>query len=155
MIYELAKTLIEQKPRFVAIAPNLFRDIREDFDPLDLNFPLHVGVRRYLARDEPGLLERYAETINMLVYLAFLILTSLIGFSRWRSHRKKDRIDTFYTRVLAIAERSAVEDHALLGRELDALEREAFESLIAEKLAADESFRIFTEILASTRGKLT
>jgi len=154
LIYELAKTLIEQKPRFVAIAPSLFRDIREDFDPLDLNFPLHKGARRYLARDEPGLVERYAETINMLVYLAFLILTGLIGFSRWRLQRKKDRIDTFYTRVLAVAERADGEDHTLLGQELDALEREAFESLIAEKLAADESFRIFTELLARTRDKL-
>ena len=113
-----------------------------------------MGVRRYLARDEPGLLERYAETISMLVYLTFLVLTSLIGFSRWRSQRKKDRIDTFYTRVLAIAERGDGEDHIQLNRELDELEREAFESLIAEKLAADESFRIFTDILARTRDKL-
>lgn len=154
LVYELAKTLIEQKPRFVAIAPNLFRNIREDFDPLDLNFPLHVGVRRYLARDHPGLLERYAETISMLVYLTFLVLTGLIGFSRWRSQGKKDRIDTFYTRVLAIAERADGEDHIQLNRELDELEREAFQSLIAEKLAANESFRIFTDILERTRERL-
>jgi hypothetical protein len=154
LIYELAKTLIEQKPRFTAIAPKLFKNISEDFDPMELNFPLHRGVRRYLNRDEPGLLERYAETINMLVYLVFLLLTGLVGFSRWRAQRKKDRIDTFYTRVLAIAERTAGEDHSLLAAELDALEREAFQSLIAEKLAADESFRIFTDILARTRSSL-
>lgn len=154
LIYELAKTLVEQKPRFTAIAPKLFKDIREDFDPMELNFPLHRGVRRYLSRDEPGLLERYAETINMLIYLAFLVLTGLVGFSRWRAQRKKDRIDTFYTRVLAIAERAAGEEHSLLTRELDALEREAFTSLIAEKLAADESFRIFIEILTRTRSRL-
>jgi hypothetical protein len=154
VIYELTKTLIEQKARFTAIAPILFRNINEDFDPLELNFPLHRGVRRYLARDEPGLLERYAETINMLVYLTFLVLTSLLGFSRWRAQRKKDRIDTFYTRVLAIAERAAGEDRRQLTQELDALEREAFTSLIAEKLAADESFRIFTDVLARARSKL-
>jgi hypothetical protein len=37
---------------------------------------------------------------------------------------------------------------------LDALEKEAFMSLIAEKLAADESFRIFTELMSNTRATL-
>jgi hypothetical protein len=154
LIYELTKTLIEQKPRFTAIAPNLFAGINESFDPLDLNFPLHRGARRYLHRDEPGLLERYAETISMLVYLAFLVLTSLLGLARWRSQRKKDRIDVFYTRIFSIRERAEGEDRQTLLRELDALEREAFESLIAEKLAADESFRIFTELLSDTRATI-
>ena len=154
LIYEMARTLIEQKPRFTAIAPGLFSGISESFDPMELSFPLHRGTRRYLARDEPGLLERYAETINMLVYLVFLLLTGLIAFARWRAHRKKDRIDTFYTRVFSIRERAAGEDHAQLRQELEALEREAFESLIAEKLAADESFRIFTELLSNTRATL-
>ena len=154
LIYEMARTLIEQKSRFTAIAPGLFSGVSESFDPMELNFPLHRGTRRYLQRDEPGLLERYAETINMLVYLVFLILTSLIAFARWRAHRKKDRIDTFYTRVFSIRERAEGEDLKQLRQELDALEKEAFESLIAEKLAADESFRIFTELLSNARSTL-
>lgn len=154
VIYELTKTLIQQKPRFTAIAPALFSGLTENFDPMDLNFPLHRGARRFLNRDEPSFLERYAETINMLVYLAFLLLTSLVGISRWRAQRKKDRIDTFYTRVLAIRERADGEDSDFLLAELDALEKEAFESLIAEKLAADESFRIFTELLSRARAEL-
>jgi hypothetical protein len=154
LIYEMARTLIEQKPRFTAIAPGLFSGVSESFDPMELSFPLHRGTRRYLQRDEPGLLERYAETINMLVYLVFLILTSLIAFARWRAHRKKDRIDTFYARVFSIRERAEGEDLKQLQQELDVLEREAFESLIAEKLAADESFRIFTELLSNTRATL-
>ena len=36
--------------------------------------------------------------------------------------------------------------------ELTALEHEAFQALIQERLAADESFRIFTDLLARTRG---
>ena len=153
-VYELTRTLIEQKPRFTAIAPQMFRGIRESFDPLELSFPLHGGARRYLARDEPNLLERYAESINLLVYLAFLLLTGLLALGRWRSQRKKDRIDTFYVRTLAIAERTEGEDPDQLLAELQALEREAFESLIAEKLAADESFRIFTDLLTRTRAAI-
>jgi hypothetical protein len=154
VIYELTRTLLEQKPRLTAVAPQLFRDVNESFDPLDLSFPLHSGARRYINRDEPSLLERYAETINLLVYLTFLLLTGLLGLARWRSRRKKDRIDTFYRRVLAIRERAEGEDPERLLEELIALENEAFESLIAERLAANESFRIFTDLMTRTRAEL-
>jgi TRAP-type uncharacterized transport system substrate-binding protein len=155
LVYELTKTLIEQKPRFTAIAPQIFSGISESFDPLDLNFPLHNGARRYLHRDEPGVLERYAESINLLAYLIFLILSAVVAFMRWRAHTKKDRIDTFYTRALGIAEQADGTNHADLLLQLHELEQEAFRSLIAEKLAANESFRIFTDLLQRIRADLS
>lgn len=154
VVYELTRTLLEQKPRFTAIAPQLFQGLNESFDPLDLNFPLHEGARRYLERDEPGVLERYAETINMLVYVTFLVLTGLLGLARWRARRKKDRIDTYYQTALAIRERAEGEDPDKLLEELRALEESAFEALIAERLAANESFRIFTDLLQRTRASI-
>ncbi len=153
-IWELTRTLIEQKPRFVAGAPQLFSGIHEDFDPLDLSFPLHEGARRYLMRDEPSLLERYAESINLLLYLLVLLLTGLLGLARWRAQRKKDRIDRFYSRILAVRDRMDRDRPAALLEELNRLEREAFESLIAEKLAANESFLIFNDLLARLRSEL-
>ncbi len=155
IIYKLTKALVEQKPRFMAISPHMFAGIKETFDPLDLNFPLHSGARRYLERDEPGMLERYAESINLLMYMGFLVLTGFVAFSRWRAHRKKDRIDRFYIRILAIRERASTEQHTVLLRELKALEGEAFTALVEEKLAADESFRIFTDLLARIRTELS
>ncbi len=154
LIYEFTRTLVEQKPRFTSVAPQLFQGITESFDPLELNFPLHSGARRYLERDEPSALERYAETINMLVYVTFLVLTGLLGLARWRARRKKDRMDTYYQQVLAIRGRAEEEDAAQLMAELKELEEHAFESLIAERLAADESFRIFTDLLERTRASL-
>lgn len=154
VIFELTKTLLEQKPRFTAIAPYLFSGINESFDPLDLSFPLHAGTRRYLERNEPSLLERYAESINVLVYAAFLLITAFMGLARWRAHRKKDRIDTFYERVLAVRDRMGSEAPAALLDELSNLEREAFSSLIDERLAANESFRIFTDLLYRVRTEL-
>ncbi len=154
LIYELTKTLIEQKPRFTAIAPHLFGDINESFDPLELSFPLHAGTRFYLHRDEPGLLERYAETINLLVYVVFLLLSAGVAFVRWRSHRKKDRIDTFYVRALGIQEQANGENTQELLAQLSALEQEAFQSLIDEKLSANESFRIFTDLVTRVRAGL-
>jgi len=153
-VFGVTKTLLEQKPRFTAVAPSLFEAVNESFDRYALSFPLHSGARRYLERDEPGLLERYAETINMLVYLVFMLLTGFLALARWTARRKKDRIDTFYIRVRAIENRMGSESAATLLSEINQLEREAFDSLVAEKLAANESFRIFTDLVARTRAYL-
>jgi len=153
-IYRLTRTILKEKPRFAAIAPNVFSWLTENFDREQLSFPLHDGARRYIERDEPGFLQRYAETINLLVYLGILLASGLFALFRWRVQRKKDRIDTFYTRVLAIRERAATEPPGQLREELLALEKEAFALLLAEKLAADESFRIFTDLLARARAEL-
>lgn len=153
-IYKLTQTFLEQKPRFTAIAPHLFSGINESFDPLALNFPLHRGARAYLQRDDPSFIERYAETINLLVYLTFLFISAFLAFTRWRDHRKKDRIDVFYDRVLAIRDEQGKRSTEERLAELQALEREAFSSLIAEKLAANESFRIFTDLLATARTEI-
>lgn len=155
VIYELVKTLLQQKPRFSAIAPSYFDGVNESFDPLSLNFPLHRGARRYLERDEPSFLERYAETINMLVYLFFLLLSGLVGLARWRSRRKKNRIDVFYVKLMEIRGRISDSSAADLQHELMNLEKEAFDALVDEKLAADESFRIFTDLLARVRKEIT
>lgn len=155
-IYELTRVFLEQKPRLVALDPHLFSGINASFDPLDLNFPLHKGSRAYLERDDPGFIERYAETISMVVYVIIVVISAFLAFSRWRDQQKKDQIDVFYEKVLAIRDGAAdypVPPGPRLAA-LDALEREAFDSLIKEKLAANESFRIFTDLLATTRAEI-
>ena len=154
LIYLLTKTLFEHKPRFMAIAPNLFSAINTNFDHMDLNFPLHPGTRRYLERNEPSFLERYAETINMLVYVVFLLITGFLTAARWNAHRKKDRIDTVYTRAFAIRQQAQPGNCRELKKQLFELEDEAFASLINEKLAANESFRIFTDLLARIHSEI-
>lgn len=153
-IYRLTKTLLQDKPRFAAVAPEIFSGLTEDFDPLALSFPLHSGARRYLDRDEPSALERYAETINMLAYVFFGLLTAAFYLVRLASQKKKDRIDEFYSKILQIRLRAKQEPRQRLVEELQQLEVEAFESLISEKLAADESFRIFIELLTRTLSEL-
>lgn len=153
-IYELTRTLVEQRARFAALEPDIFSWVSERFDRERLNFPLHEGARRYLERDKPGPLERYAETINLLVYLGILAVTSVAGFVRWRSQRKKDRMDTFYSALLTVRERAYHEPAEDLLEELRALELRAYRLLIEEKLAANESFRIFTGLLAEVRAEL-
>ena len=153
-IYELTRTFIEQKSRFTAIAPQLFSGINESFDPLDLSFPLHKGARSYIRRDDPSFIERYAETINMLVYVSFLMISAFLAFARWREHKKKDRVDLFYEMVFTVRDDTSGRSKAERLAALNDIEREAFNSLINEKIAANESFRIFTDLLARVRGEI-
>ena len=61
--------------------------------------------------------------------------------------RRKNRIDTFYSDVIAIrnliSESSTADDRREYTDKIRALQTVAFELLVNEKLAADESFRIF------------
>ncbi len=154
VIYALTQALLEQKARFAAADPALFRWLSSDFSDSDFAFPLHRGARQYLNRDEPGFLERYAEALNFIVYLSALSVTGLLGFGRWRARRRKDRIDSFYLRVLELRRESAFADPLEQLNKLEKIEEEAFAGLVAEKLSADDSFRIFTELAEGLRREL-
>lgn len=153
-VYRLVATLVEQKARFAAVEPALFRWMRADNLTADFSFPLHRGARQYLERDEPGFLERYAELLNFFVYVIVLIVTGVLGLGRWRARRRKDRIDTFYVRVFELRRTVGLEDSDLVLQRLEEIEAEAFAGLIDERLAADDSFRIFTELADGLRREL-
>ena len=118
IVNDLIKTILRHKQAFVSIDPVLFTGLKESFD--------RSGLRAYLDREEPGFLERYAE----LSGVAFSMLIALIGggisFSKWRKQCKKDCVDVFYKGLMDI-------------------KNKAFEMLINEELAANESFRIYME----------
>ncbi len=154
LIYALTKTLVEQKARFAAAAPDLFRWLNSSFDADALAFPLHSGARMYINRDEPGFLERYAETLNFLVYLTALMVTGIVAFGRWRARRRKDRVDAFYQRVIDLRAQVRAHSPEASLEALEAIESDAFSALMDERLAADESFRIFMDLAEGLRREL-
>ncbi len=63
--------------------------------------------------------------------------------------RRKDRIDEFYEQVLAVRDGMLKQDSpdvVAVRRRIRELQDEALQMLIEEKLAADESFRIFMSL---------
>ena len=149
-IYDLARTILQHKQEFATVSPVVATSLREDFDENALTFPLHPGARKYLDRNEPGIFERYAELAGVS-FTAFLASASgLLALTRWRRRRKKDRIDVYYAAVIeqrasSLGAESAKEVETGLGK-LRQLQDEAFGLLIDERLAPDESFRIFVTL---------
>ncbi len=147
--YQLTKKLFQNHQEFNSISPLIYLDLTERFDPNLLNFPLHLGSRRYLDKDKPTFFERYAEVIGVLFSVVIALISALLSLAKWRNQAKKDRIDVFYEKIMEIKIgipklRSSREVRSKI-IELQNEQDKAFQLLIDEKLQANESFRIYME----------
>jgi TRAP-type uncharacterized transport system substrate-binding protein len=147
VIYEFISELLRFRPALNAKRPGLFSNLSGDFDPGRSTFVLHDGAQSYLERAEPTIYERYSGVAEVVVTVMVALFSAAFGGMRLYRMKRKNRIDAFYSDVIAIrkqAERATRDDEcAELIDKLKRLQDRAFEQLVDEKLAADESFRIF------------
>ena len=147
VVYDLISEVIRLKPALAANDPALFHALRGEFDSSDSIFVLHPGAQSYIDRNEPNIYERYSGVAEVVVTMFFALLSGTFAAVRIYNIRRKNRIDRFYSAAIAL--RKSVSDTTLLAERVEAISRvralqtEAFELLVDEKLAADESFRIF------------
>lgn len=161
-VNDLTKTMLRNRQLFTSIDPLLFNGLREDFDRGILNIPLHEGARTFLERDEPSFIERYAELGGVLLSIVIAIFSGIVSLTKWQAQKKKDKIDEFYEHLMKIKNRisrmQSVQDGLKDVRQIQTAQNKAFEMLIAEKLVANESFRIYMELSKETinelRGKM-
>jgi hypothetical protein len=108
---------------------------------------VHPGTQAYLQRSAPTIYERYSGVAELAVTLIVAIGSALIAATRIFRMRRKNRIDTFYSQTIALQrsvdDSSGADEIARVVQEVRALQNAAFDLLVDEKLAADESFRIF------------
>jgi TRAP-type uncharacterized transport system substrate-binding protein len=128
-----------------------FGMLDDDFESHKFSFPLHEGTIKYMTRDQPTFWERESEVIGLLVSIIVLTSGGLTTLFKYLKQRRKDRVDTYYQKVLYVASH-AHEAHDLEKKrkylsELFLIRNNAFEQLIAENLDANESFTIFVNLL--------
>lgn len=158
VVYELTELIYKNKPMLSSHNEALFRGIREDFPRHLLSFPLHPGAWHYFERDLPSFIERYAEVMGVFISLAVALISGSFALYRWNQQRKKDTIDKYYSKILKV--RMDINDTMTETERQEAisfirsLEQEAFELLIDEKVAADDSFRIFITLSNDTLREL-
>ncbi len=147
IVYDLVNDLLTLRPALAALRPGLFLDISDNIDPSSSTFIIHPGAQAYLQRDAPTIYERYSGIAEVAVtILIALVSATFAGFRIYRI-RRKNRIDTFYSAAITIRNSiektlTAAERQEKAG-EIRSLQTRAFDLLVDEKLAADESFRIF------------
>ena len=146
-VYDLVDDLVGLRPALAALRPGLFRSISGDFDPSSSTFIVHAGVLDYIQRDAPSVYERYSGVAEVTVTILIGVISAGFAGVRIYRMRRKNLIDTFYSAInvikKSIDESITAKQREEKADEIRALQLEAFDLLVDEKLAADESFRIF------------
>jgi TRAP-type uncharacterized transport system substrate-binding protein len=146
-IYDLIHEIRRLQPALAADRPMLFQHLADEFDESDSTFVLHPGAQAFTHRDAPDIYERYSGVAEVVVTLVIGLISGFYAVVQIYHRRRKNRIDRFYTDVIAmrdsISSTSTAAARAVVVGEVRELQNEAFEMLVNEKLAADESFRIF------------
>ena len=150
VVYDLINELVRLRPALAANRPGLFQALTGDFDASRSTYVLHAGTQAYLQRAAPSVYERYSGVAEVAV-TAFVALGSMLvaGIRIFRM-RRKNRIDRFYSDTIAIRRTitpsSSADEVQRAIEKIRQLQVTAFDLLVDEKLAADESFRIFVTL---------
>ena len=149
-VYDLINEMRRLQPGLAAGHPVIFEQLSDEFDSSDSTFVLHPGAQAFTQRDEPDVLERYSGVAEVLVTLVIGLISGTYAVVQIYNRRRKNRIDAFYNDVMALRD-SISDDSSLSEREsavmqVKQLQNKAFEMLVNEKVAADESFRIFVTL---------
>jgi hypothetical protein len=150
VVYYLANDLVRLRPALSALRPGLFQEISDDIDPSSSTYIIHPGAQDYTQRNAPNIYERYSGVAEVVVTVLIAVISTIFGVVRLYRMRRKNRIDEFYSAVMTIKKSvdssTGDEDRRSKANEIRSLQTTAFEMLIDEKLAADESFRIFISL---------
>jgi TRAP-type uncharacterized transport system substrate-binding protein len=147
VVYDLVNEILRLRPALAARRPGLFQQLPGDFDVSRSTFVVHSGAQAYLQREAPTIYERYSGVEEVVVNVFVALGSALFGAVRLFKMRRKNRIDTFYVQTIAlqrsVVENTSTEQRQRIANEVRELQATAFDLLVKEKLAADESFRIF------------
>ena len=161
VVYDLISEIHRSRPALSAARPGVFDHLGDDFDVSQSTFVLHAGAQDFLQRAEPTIYERYSGVAEVFVTLMIALISAALAIMRILKIRRKNRIDEFYSAAIdirnSITESSTIDEKTSAAKKIRELQNTAFEQLVDEKLAADESFRIFitlsNDILDQTGNK--
>ena len=149
-VYAMIYKLLRLRPALAAKRPGVFNRLTGDFDPGNSTFVLHPGAQAFLHRDEPSVYERYSGVAEVGVTVMIAIFSAILGGVKLYRVRRKNRIDSYYSSVIDIRNEAASttdeEKRESLAVDIRRLQDKAFDELVKERLAADESFRIFVSL---------
>ncbi|MEM7504469.1 MAG: TAXI family TRAP transporter solute-binding subunit [Pseudomonadota bacterium] len=150
LTYRIARELFENAHAIAAEYHLVMNELNHKVDADALALPLHPGARVYVDKDEPTVVERYAEVVGVGLTIVAALGSGLLAVWRMGKTRRKDRIDVYYQRVLAIRGQIQPDLKTNNTRELTnkvkAIQEEVFGLLVAERLNVDESLTLFLDL---------
>lgn len=143
--YEIASALFINAQEISLDYPLVTRELNENVHVADLMLPIQDGARRFLERDRPGFVERNAEVIALYFTVFITLVSSAIAVYRHRVQVRKDRVDTFFGKLLDVRQRmtDADNDYQAFREEVLDVQQQVLNLLIDERIAADASLIAF------------
>ena len=155
---EIAAQLFENAQELGASYPLVVQELNTKLDPSTLIFPLHPGSRRYLDRDKPSFIERYVEILALLLTLVLTLLSGVVWLYRYRQQVRKDRVEAYYEKILAIrrklGESNSAAELERLKKEAVEIQEEVLELVVNERIDADTSLTVFLTVSNQVIGEL-
>jgi len=135
-----------------------FSSLDEQTSTTHLQFPLHSGAEYYFQRTDPGFFEKYVEVMGFILTLMLILWSVIVWAQRWFLQRRKNRIDTYYEEIDEVINHlhdgTNLEEINELEAQLLKIRQRASAELVKEKLAADESYIIYQNMLNGCESML-
>ncbi len=142
--YRVAELLEQFKNRFVSVYPLAADNISNERMSHSGNIPMHPGAQRFIDRDKPTFLERYAELLAFVVTLIVALTSAGVWVMRVRGQSKKDRLDRYYARLVEVRGSFAEgSDPAAVVEEIVQLQNEVTGLVVDERVSADAALVAF------------
>ena len=163
-VYDIVHQVKEGASELDAIYPLAGSTIHAEFDHELFNIPIHAGTHRYLERNAPTLIERYAELLAFIVTAVVALTSAGVAIMRIRHQAKKDRIDRYFDRLMTLRRENtairlklhndvniaaktdpqqteqAITDLARIKDEVTELQTTVTKLVVAERIVADSAF---------------
>ena len=149
-VYKVASALFANSQRLSTEYPLVTREMNENIQLSSFTLPVHAGARRYLDKDAPTMIERYADVIALGLTIAIMLGSALVALYEFRKTRKKDRIDDYYKQILELRHKLrevGTEKHRRgIEDQVKSIQEEVFLLLVDERVNANESLTIFLNL---------
>jgi TRAP transporter TAXI family solute receptor len=146
----LTRTLYEHRAA-LSQKHSAFNSLDEQSSTAHLQFPLHPGAEKFFRRTDPGFFAKHVEMMGFILTLILILWSVLVWAQRWFLQSRKNRIDAYYEAIDEVINRlndgTNLEEINELENTLLEIRQRAADELVKEKLAADESFIIYQNML--------
>ena len=156
-IQVITKTLFDKRA-ILSARESSFAYLDELSARSGLQFPVHKGAEYYYFRKNPSFLAENAEAMGFVLTLVLLVWSGVNWAGNLIDNSRKNRIDTYYQAIDEVIHQlkdspDLEKIHELEDTLLEIRIRAADE-LVEEKLAADDSFIIYQNMLNGTQSML-
>lgn len=142
-IYQLAETIMQGRLSLIRADPT-YHSISESINRETLLYPLHEGTSSYLRRDTPTFLERYADSLALVISVIVLLYGGIQAIKNYIRQVKKDRIDEYFLEFLDIRSQNISDSEQI--HKLNDLFQRALLQMTNEKMNKDD-FDIFSRLI--------